>query len=269
MWCDREGGDSGEGEGRRGKGGREGEEVVFVLGQSFSCMGVLFPNAGGCFHMWAHCFHTWAVVHCSCMVVLGPRSPFVVLGPRCHSCNLAGVLVHHSCCWALVAIGGWWYWVLITICATWHGSLFAVHGAGSSLPFVQPGMGPRSPFMVLGPRRHSCNLAWVLVRRLWCWVLVTVHATWHGSSFTVRATGPSLPLGVVVAGRSLRYLWVVVVPLIGFCVPWCVGPPRHGPCRHWRVRVVGHCSWVPMGSRWWMAVAFVGLVGDNEATVVR
>jgi len=131
--------------------------------------------------------------------------------------------------------------------------------------------------VVLGPRRRSCNLAWVLVRRSWCWVLVAVRATWHGSLFAVCATGRSSPLGVVVAGCSSCYSCVVVVPLVGFRVPWCMGPPRRGPPRHWRVRVVGRClfagtrrcSWVLVGWRWWMAVAFVDLVGDDEATVAR
>jgi len=135
-------------------------------------------------------------------------------------------------------------------------------GAGSLSLFVQPGMGPRSPFVVLGPCHHSCNLAWVLVRCLCllgprcCWGLVVLGP--HCCSLV-----EVLAFVDGVAGHSSHYLWVVVVPLVRFCVPWCVGPRCH-----WRVRVMGHClfagtchcSWVPVGSRWWMAVAFVGLV---------
>ena len=67
MWCDREGGDSGEGEGgrgRKGEGGREGGggshfrtwAVIFIgghvvseCGRLFSYMGTLFLYAGGPF----------------------------------------------------------------------------------------------------------------------------------------------------------------------------------------------------------------------------
>jgi len=84
------------------------------------------------------------------------------------------------------------------------GSSFAVHGAGSSSLFVQPGRGPHPLFVLLGPRccwglvvlgphRRSCNLAWVLVCHSCYWALIAV-----------------------------RYSWVVVVPLVGFRVPWCV-----------------------------------------------
>ena len=179
---------------------------------------------------------------------------------------VVGLGCRHSQCWALIGMSGWWCWglvhslwcwVLIAIHTTWRGSSFTVHatgpllplvvgGTGSLSPFVQPGRGPRSPFVLLGPR---C-----------CWGLVVLGPCRH-SSVEVLAFVDG------VAGCSLHYSWVVVVPLIGFCVPWCMAP-RHGPCHHWRVRVMGcclfvgarHCSWVPMGSRWWMAVAFIGLV---------
>jgi len=127
------------------------------------------------------------------------------------------------------------------------GSSFAVRGAGSSSPFVQPGRGPCSPFVLLGPRHR------------WGLVVLGPHR---------RSLVEVLAFVDGVAGCLSRYLWVVVVPLVGFCVPWCMGPPRRGPRHHWRVRVMGcclfagaHCcSWVPVGSRWWMAVVFIGLV---------
>jgi hypothetical protein len=36
--------------------------VVFVLGQSYSYVGALFPYAGGRFRAWARCFRTRAVI---------------------------------------------------------------------------------------------------------------------------------------------------------------------------------------------------------------
>jgi len=175
----------------------------------------------------------------SSFAVLGPcrHEWVVVLGPR--HCSLVMVLGPGAWWYGpSFAICQWWYWALVTIRGWWCGASFSI-------------------------RAWWC---WVLVCCSWCWVLVAVRATWQGSSFAIHATGP-----------LLCYSWVVVVPLVGFCVPWCMGPPHCGPCRHWRVRVVGrclfagtcHCSWVPVGSRWWMAVAFVGLVGDDEATVAR
>jgi len=71
------------GRGGRGKGeGREGEEVVFVLGQSFSYVGASFSYLGSCFRTWARCFRMQAVVFIRGRVVSIHGQSFLNVGGR-------------------------------------------------------------------------------------------------------------------------------------------------------------------------------------------
>jgi len=164
-------------------------------------------------------------------VVLGPRSQFVVLGPHCHSYNLAGVLIHCSCYWALVAIGGWWYWVLVTIRATWQGSSFTVCATGPSLLLGVGGTGSLSPF--IGGGAGICGwCCWVLVALFvggggaphWVlcamvhgsssWSLSSLEGEGHGLLFVCGCS--SLFMGAhglkVVDGRGIHWLGDVALP---------------------------------------------------------
>ena len=84
VWCDREGGDSGEGE------GREGEEVVFVCGRIVSVCGWSFLNVGGRPYMGGH--GHWVPCHHCVMVVM------------------VGIVVW---CGRGAVVWRWWYWVIV------------------------------------------------------------------------------------------------------------------------------------------------------------
>ena len=97
MWCDREGGDSGEREGGGGSRFRTWA-VVFVRGRVVSVCGWLFLNVGGRPYMggcgrWVPCRRRVMVVVVSVVVWCG-----------------------HG-----VAVRRWWYWVVV------------IRGAGPSL----------------------------------------------------------------------------------------------------------------------------------------
>jgi len=164
----------------------------------------------------------------ACMVVLGPRSPFVVLGPHRCSCNLAGVLVHHSCYWALVTVGGWWYWVLVAVHATWHGSSFTVHatgplsllgvgGTGSSLPFISGGAGICGwccwalVALFMGGGGAPCRVSCAMVHGS---SSLSLEGEGHGLLFVCRCS--LLFMGAhgleVVDGHGVRWLGDVALP---------------------------------------------------------
>ena len=92
MWCDREGGDSGE---REGGGGSRFHTwaVIFVYGCIVSIHGQLFLNEGS--HPYMGGCGCWVPCCCHVMVVM------------------VGVVMWCGCG---VAVRWWWYWVII-ICS--------------------------------------------------------------------------------------------------------------------------------------------------------
>ena len=117
VWCDREGGGSGEGEGGRGRKGEGGRGKGGRGRKSFLYLGSHFC-------MWAHCFRMWAVIFVCGHVVSIHRQSFLNVG-SCPYMGGCGRWVPCYCCVMVVVVGvvvwcghgaavqRWWYWVVI------------------------------------------------------------------------------------------------------------------------------------------------------------